>query len=218
MEEKDLRLLANQLMKPEGDRGIEIANMMNESNQGMTINSIENLSLTENDVILEIGPGNAGHLNYLFSKVQKLRYFGIDISELMVSEASRINCSQIENESASFTLYDGENIPFESNYFDRIFTVNTIYFWSNPILFIQEISRVLKHNGRFSLTFAEASFMEKLPFTKFNFNLFSVEKLQEIIKDSNLTIASIDNQKEMIHSKTGELVERKFVTVLLKKN
>jgi len=217
MEEQDLKALSEQLMKPSGERGIEVANMMNENNIGMTVNSIENLELNGNERILEIGHGNAGHLDYLLKKAEKLQYEGIDISELMIQEAVRINKSPIANKQAVFTLYDGTIIPFEQESFDAVFTVNTIYFWSDPAAFMNEIARVLKKGGRFALTFAEASFMEQLPFTKFNFTLYNLEAVQQLVDQAGLTIEKTDLQKEHIRSKTGEMVEREFVTVVIKK-
>lgn len=217
MEEQDLKALSEQLMKPSGERGIEVANMMNENNIGMTVNSIENLELKGNEHILEIGHGNAGHLDYLLKKAEKLQYEGIDISELMIQEAVRINKAPIANKQAVFTLYDGTIIPFEQESFDAVFTVNTIYFWSDPAAFMNEIARVLKKGGRFALTFAEASFMEQLPFTKFNFTLYNLEAVQQLVDQVGLTIEKTDLQKEHIRSKTGEMVEREFVTVVIKK-
>ncbi|MBC9813723.1 class I SAM-dependent methyltransferase [Crocinitomicaceae bacterium CZZ-1] len=217
MEEQDLKALSEQLMKPSGERGIEVANMMNENNIGMTVNSIENLELKGNERILEIGHGNAGHLDYLLKKAEKLQYEGIDISELMIQEAVRINKAPIANKQAVFTLYDGTTIPFEQESFDAVFTVNTIYFWSDPAAFMNEIARVLKKGGRFALTFAEASFMEQLPFTKFNFTLYNLEAVQQLVDQAGLTIEKTDLQKEHIRSKTGEMVEREFVTVVIKK-
>ena len=42
-------------------------------------------------------------------------------------------------------------------------TVNTIYFWSNPVKLIGEIERTLKLNGICVLTFGDKDFMQKLP-------------------------------------------------------
>jgi ubiquinone/menaquinone biosynthesis C-methylase UbiE len=217
MEENDLKLLSEQLMNPSGERGVEVANMMNETNIGMTYNSINNLSLKEGEELLEIGHGNAGHLQQLLAKAKNLIYKGVDISELMIQEATRINAVFVENKTAAFVLYDGQNIPFQDNTFDAVFTVNTLYFWENPQAFLKEIERVMKPGGRFSLTFAEASFMEKLPFTKFTFKLYNLNQVVDLVNQTGLEIEKTDIQKEEVKSKTGEMVERQFVTVLIRK-
>lgn len=217
MEERDLKELSGQLMNPNGERGVEVANMMNETNMGMTVNSIDNLMLKGDERILEVGHGNAGHLNYLLEKASGLIYKGVDISDLMIQEAVRINKSFVEKGRAEFIHYNGKNIPFENDSFDSVFTVNTIYFWTHSDIFLKEIARVMKSGGHFALTFAEASFMETLPFTKFNFTLYTVEKVTRLIEKTELKIVTVDLQKEQVRSKAGDLIEREFVTILTTK-
>lgn len=217
MNEQELKGLAEQLGNPSGKKGVEIAEMMDRNNIQMTIHSIENLEIQDKDKILEIGHGNCGHLRIIFEKATEIHYTGYDISELMNVEASKLNQELIQNNSVNFKLYDGTNFPESDNSFDKIFTVNTLYFWQNSNEFLNEIYRITKPNGSFCLTFAEKDFMEKLPFTKFGFNLYSIEDVQNLIEHSNFNLKKIEYETEEIQSKSGEMVSRKFVTVVLKK-
>lgn len=217
MEEKDLKELAGQLMCPSGEKGVEVAKMMNATNSGMTYHSIDILPMSQGMKTLEIGPGNAAHLKYLFNREQAQVYTGLDISGLMVEEATRINQVFVDEGRASFVLYDGSEIPFEEGTFDAVFTVNTIYFWENPLRFLKEIKRVMKPGGSFALTFAEASFMETLPFTKYVFSLYSPEKVRELAIQSGFAVERTDTRSEEVQSKAGDLVERNFITFLLVK-
>lgn len=217
MNEQDLKGLAEQLGNPSGNKGIEVAEMMNRNNIQMTVHSIENLQIQNGDSILEIGHGNCGHLKLIFEKYNEIQYTGYDISELMNVEAKKLNQEFTQNNSVQFKLYDGENFPESDNSFDKIFTVNTIYFWKNPVEFLNEIYRITKLNGVFCLTFAEKDFMEKLPFTKYEFNLYSVEDVRNLVDNTEFKIVNTEYQTEEIQSKSGEMVSRKFVTVILKK-
>ena len=49
---------------------------------------------------------------------------------------------------------DGLTLPFWSDSFDRVFSVNTVYFWENPQEQLREMARVLKPHGRLLLGFA----------------------------------------------------------------
>jgi SAM-dependent methyltransferase len=62
----------------------------------------------------------------------------------MKYKAERTNQKLILNTRINFSLFYGIKIPFTDSYFDKIFTVNTIYFWIKPSDFISEIHRVLK--------------------------------------------------------------------------
>lgn len=218
MNEHDLKGLASQLANPSGEKGVEVAEMMDRSNIQMTIHSIENLKIINGDSILEIGHGNCGHLKLILEKGNEIQYTGYDISELMNAEAKKLNQDLIQNNSVEFKLYDGENFPELEDSFDKIFTVNTLYFWRNPNEFLNEIYRITKPSGIFCLTFAEKDFMEKLPFTKYGFNLYNIEDVQNLVDNSEFKIINIEFQSEEIQAKSGEMVSRKFVSMILKKS
>jgi ubiquinone/menaquinone biosynthesis C-methylase UbiE len=218
MEKEQLAAIASQLGHPSGEKGTEIAQMMNETNIGMTKNAISNLKLNSGDSILELGHGNGGHLEYLFSVCENVQYTGLEISSLMCEEAQQVNKSFMNDQKAQFFLYDGEIIPFEADTFNKLFTVNTLYFWKDPSAMLSELSRVLKPKARFSLTFAHRSFMEMLPFTAFGFTLYNPEEVLGLIDPSNFKVKQIDTQKELVSSKTGESMERQFSTFVLENN
>ncbi len=213
----ELKELARQLRQPNGSKGVEIAEMMNETNIKMTIHSIDQLNIRDNDCILELGHGNCKHLPYILKQKNNMTYYGLEISELMNKEAKRINHQSVDSKQAFFHLYDGLHIPFDDNYFDRIFTVNTIYFWADPNSLLSELYRVLKLNGTLNITFAQHEFMEQLPFTQYGFTLYNTEKIKQLIGMTPFSIVGWDTQTETVKSKTGDLVNRNFTTIKLKK-
>ena len=217
MKQEELQAIASQLKNPSGEKGIEMGNMMNETNINMTRHSIQNLNISKENRILELGHGNAGHLEFLFEQAEKLKYYGLEMSELMFQEARQINRNFVSQKQAFFSLYDGTIIPFEDDFADKIFTVNTIYFWKEPEKMLLEIYRILKPNGNFCLTFAEEDFMKQLPFTKFGFELYSTEKAVKLIEKSLFKIIKKETLTEKVKTRTGELVDRDFTTLVLEK-
>jgi len=217
MKQEELQAIASQLKNPSGEKGIEMGNMMNETNINMTRHSIQNLNISKENRILELGHGNAGHLEFLFEQAEKLKYYGLEMSELMFQEARQINRNFVSQKQAFFSVYDGNIIPFEDDFADKIFTVNTIYFWKEPEKMLLEIYRILKPNGNFCLTFAEEDFMKQLPFTKFGFELYSTEKAVKLIEKSLFKIIKKETLTEKVKTRTGELVDRDFTTLVLEK-
>jgi ubiquinone/menaquinone biosynthesis C-methylase UbiE len=217
MKKEELIEIASQLKLPKGDKGIEMGKMMQETNINMTRNAIQNLNISNENKILELGHGNAGHVEYLFKKETNLNYYGLEMSELMFQEAQEINKNYIAKKQAHFSIYNGNDIPFEESFFDKIFTVNTIYFWQNPEKMLLEIYRVLKIKGIFCLTFAQESFMKQLPFTQYGFELYTTEKAENLIEKTLFKIKYSETLKEKIKSNTGELVNRDFTTIILEK-
>ncbi len=214
MTEQELKILAQQLSNPEGETGKEVAKMMNETNISMTKESIKVLHLTDNESVLELGHGNAGHLSYLLDFADNIQYTGLEISETMKSEAENINSKYLSQ--ANFQLYDGNKIPFENEIFDKVITVNTIYFWENPVEFFNEIYRVLKKDGSFVLTFAKKDFMKNLPFTA-DFKLYNYEDVEELVAETNFKRMIRSDKEEWITSKTGTFVKREYKVLTIKK-
>ncbi|WES97940.1 class I SAM-dependent methyltransferase [Chryseobacterium arthrosphaerae] len=216
MEKEELKTLAQNLANPQGEKGIEVGEMMNATNISMTLESVRTLLIEDGEHILEIGHGNAGHLKHILSLAQNLAYTGVDISETMNQEAKRLNKGF--EEQADFILYEGKKLPFQDSIFDKIFTVNTVYFWENPVEFLNEIYRVLKDNGTFVLTFGQRDFMEKLPFTAYNFTLYNNNEMEELISKSHFKRMKITEKEEEIKSKTGnETIHRIYTILTIKK-
>jgi len=217
MKQEELQAIASQLKHPTGEKGIEMGNMMNETNINMTRHSIQNLQIEAGNKILELGHGNAGHVEFIFEQAENIKYYGLEMSELMFQEARQINRNYVSQKQAFFSIYEGNIIPFEDDSFNKVFTVNTIYFWQEPEKLLSEIYRVLQPKGILCITFAEESFMKQLPFTQFEFELYSTEKVEKLIEKSSFKIINKETLTEKVKSKTGELVDRSFTTLVLEK-
>lgn len=212
--EEDLKNIAKQLSCPEGEHGLKTGEMMHASNLGMTSSAINVLNLQNSNTVLEIGHGNGGHIAQLLSKAENLRYYGADISATIIAEAVKINQDFVTSGKVHFKLTDGATLPFDDDRFDKIFTVNTIYFWQNPGEYLTEIKRILKHNGTLVICFADKAFMQNLPFTPYGFTLYEVEEVKDLLKNVGFIIENILSKTEQIKSKTGEQVEREYHVVI----
>ncbi|TCD29719.1 class I SAM-dependent methyltransferase [Pedobacter psychrodurus] len=213
LSEEDLKNIARQLGCPEGEHGIKTGEMMHANNIGMTTSAIDALDLQNNETLLEIGHGNGGHIAQLLSEAENLNYFGVDISATIIAEAEKINKDFIAEGKVHFELTDGNSLPFDSHKFDKIFTVNTIYFWANPGEYLNEIMRTLKPTGLLALCFADKNFMQNLPFTPYGFTLYEVETVKELLEKADLTIKNTVKKLEQVQSKTGEQIERAYYVI-----
>jgi ubiquinone/menaquinone biosynthesis C-methylase UbiE len=212
--EADLLELESQLSCPKGEVGVAVGDKMNNSNFGMTRKSIQCLDLDKDHSVLELGHGNCGHLKLITDYAEGINYHGLEVSETMWKEAQKIS----GNSSSEFKLYDGHCIPYPDDSFNRIFTVNTIYFWSDPEALIKEIERTLLSQGLFVLTFADKSFMKQLPFVREKFRLYDEDDVYELIKSTSLSIIDVKYEKDEVISKSGDQVSRKYLLVKMIKN
>ncbi|WP_316813121.1 class I SAM-dependent methyltransferase [Pedobacter heparinus] len=218
LSEEVLMHIACQLSKPEGADGILTAERMAHTNNNMTNAAIKALNISGKNVILEIGPGNGSHVRSVTGVATDLHYYGVDISDTMVAEARKINADLVATGKVSFELTAADKLNFSDNFFDRIFTVNTLYFWERPILYAQEIRRVLKPDGLFCLAIATEEFMKGLPFTKYKFKLYNTTSVEELLIAAGFSLVTITEQKDLTSSHTGEVVNRDIILVTAKKN
>ncbi len=221
MEAPDFKKIAEQLRNPNGQDGLETADRMAVNNGGMIRSCIDHLPLIANDRVLELGFGGGGHVPYLLAKVEGLQYKGVDISETMTGMAVEANAEAIAAGIADFQTVLPQNgyvtLPYATDTFDQIFTVNTIYFWDNAPAQAAEIYRVLKPGGTFITCFATEAFMKDLPFTQYGFNLYSAERAKHLLEEAGFTIQSNKEETETVMSNAGPLMERTFILLSVTK-
>lgn len=209
----DAASLAAQLACPSGVDGINTGVQMQAVNRNMIRKTIDRIQPNKGAAILEIGPGNAAHIDLLLQQAQGLRYFGADTSATMVGEAAKNNLSINGDQYVSFQVTDGVSLPFEDKVFDCAFTVNTLYFWKDPLAYTLEIRRVLKPAGRFYLTFAERASIMHLAFTAYGFRLYDTNEAVQLLKKAGFNIICTDTCTEEVLSNGGETVQRVFSIV-----
>ncbi len=214
--EIDFKAVAAQLGHPQGDFGRQVAANMNVSNADMTRHAVDLLDCGVNDTVLEIGPGNGRFAAYVLEKGLGITYTGVEVSETMVDAAREINDAHIQAGRARFEWTDGLHFPVEDGAFDRVFTVNTLYFWPEPAEQLAEIRRVLKPGGTFCLAIASKAFMETLPFTAFGFTLYTPEAAQELLVDHGFRIrdTAIRNHPVVSQDQQEWLREEVFIVAV----
>ena len=205
-----LQVIESQLSCPHGDAGIDFAHMMHHTNVGMTQAGFTALKLPFSAHLLEIGHGNAAHLP-LLQQVAGLHYTGLEVSELMQQEAARLNHTAVAAHMAEFIHYDGTALPDFPRLFDGILSVNTVYFWAQPLAFLQNLRRVLKPTGRLSLVYMDEDYMRGLPFVGERFQVYSVSALEHMATQAGYTLLSTQDCQDQIPFKdTGKLIDRPY--------
>ncbi|MEX1240250.1 MAG: class I SAM-dependent methyltransferase [Cyclobacteriaceae bacterium] len=191
-----LKAIAQQLRQPEGEQGIQLAKKMNEGNLYINRFTIDALQLRSNEHVLEIGMGNGFFVKDILSIDDSLRYAGCDFSPVMVEEARIVNKKFIQSKRAQFHLAPADELPFQNEAFDKVFTVNTIYFWEDVGRVFSEIRRVLRPEGRLVISLRPKSIMKHYPLARFGFRLFSKEDISQLIKKNSFVIKDVIEKKE----------------------
>jgi len=181
------KAMARQLRKPGGSFGNKVGLMMNKANEFLYDCTINTMQLTGDDKLLEIGFGNGKFFDKLFAAAPGLHVTGLDFSHTMVNAAKENNQLSVNEGRLVISQGSSDRMPFANNSFDKIFCINVIYFWDEPHLHLQEISRVLKPGGRFFATIRTKESMEQMPFTQYGFTKYNENEWKELVEQNRLS-------------------------------
>jgi ubiquinone/menaquinone biosynthesis C-methylase UbiE len=85
------------------------------------------------------------------------------------------------------------HIPYPDNSFDKVCTINCIYFWPDPLNDLKEILRVMKDNGKLVISVYKKEKMQELPQTRYGFRLYSGNQFQDLFTQAGFKESTIVN-------------------------
>lgn len=209
--------LAAQLKKPHGESGIGVGKFMNEGNKFMNELSYKALALQEWDNILEIGPGNGAFVSELIEPFEYVGYTGLDYSELMIAEAKKQNHTLINRGRVRFLEGDLSELSFKNKAFNKIITVNTLYFWPEPKKNLAELRRVLADDGKLILSIRPKRNMETLPITEFGFTMYSKEEAVQFLEEGNFKVLEVQEHIDPPMEFEGQSIQMESVVITAEK-
>lgn len=176
--------LSNQCSKPSGIGGVISTFFMNKMNREQYETVIENIKVNDGDKILEVGFGNGSLLNELSLNANG-NFYGMEVSDDMIINGNK----KYPNLNLSFgNIVES---PFEDNYFNTIYTVNTIYFWNDLNKGLAEIRRTLKNDGIFINVFYSKQWLEGIKCTNYGFNRYTLDEIKVKTEESKLNIIEV---------------------------
>lgn len=146
---------ATEKLREEFDRWAEAGRGegMERDHLPITLPVLELMGLEPADNVLDIGCGSGWLARLIAERVPEGRVIGVDISDEMVRQARRA-LSELDERGSNaalghvmFVTGSAEEIPWDSNFFTKAISVESAYYWPNPVKGIAEIFRVLRERG-----------------------------------------------------------------------
>jgi len=213
MTEEEIKAIAAQLRQPHGEGGTKIAQTMNKGNAYMNLATIKSLNIKDGDTILEIGMGNGFFVKDVLAYGADVHYVGCDFSEKMVEESKVMNEFFVKEGRASFFFTPADVLPMKDASIDKLFTVNTIYFWENRTAVLTEFHRVLKSTGTLTIAIRPKKSMDQYPFTKYGFTKYSKEELVDLLEQNDFKVQSAEEYREPETDFNGQKYKPESVVV-----
>jgi ubiquinone/menaquinone biosynthesis C-methylase UbiE len=162
---------------------------MNIINQKQYNAVLDNINIEPDNTILDIGFGNGYLINKLFKQNNNnITIYGIEISKDMLNKVKHKNMEKVNNGSLKLFLENISKTSFEKNTFDKIYTINTVYFWNELDKCFSEIKNILKPNGIFMNVIYTKEYLNKIIYTKYGFNKYTVEEIEKITEENGMKI------------------------------
>lgn len=180
------RWLAGQLGRPTGRGGRVVAGVLNRANRAMVAKTIEGADVRDGDRVLALGFGGGAELERLTEL--GARVSGADPSGDMVAAARRRfpGVELVEGTAAS--------LPFSDERFDRVVSVNTLYFWPDAAAGLRELRRVLAADGRVALGIGRKADMAKRRICHEGFSLYDEAELTALLRAEGFRDVRVANR------------------------
>ena len=143
------RLLRSQFGRPTGLWGNLAGKIMacSASNHDRSRWTISLLDIQPSDRLLEIGFGPGIAIELASRKAPEGFVAGIDHSEVMLRQAEKRNASAIRDGKVSLSLGSISQLPSFDQPFDKIFTINSIHFWTDATASLKQLRTLLRSGG-----------------------------------------------------------------------
>lgn len=158
------RFLAGQLGKPSGFAGKFAALLWNKRNAALNDVVFDMLSLERTDGVLEIGFGGGYLLGRMSAMVPEGLLAGVDISPAMVAQCENRYRKEIREGRLELKCAAAESLPYPPQYFTKVCSTNSIFYWQDLERAFSEIERVLKPGGNLVLCFTSKDSLAKRNF------------------------------------------------------
>lgn len=140
-----IQYLIKQSRNPSGLVGRVITNIWSSYFKELSLWAIKQTTIPNNSRILEVGYGGGSTIKNLLALDKNLDIHGIDISKESYQTAKRMLLKSIDNDSVQLMVGNVANLPYQNNYFDLVFAIQTHIFWEDLKQSFQEIYRVMSN-------------------------------------------------------------------------
>jgi ubiquinone/menaquinone biosynthesis C-methylase UbiE len=177
------RFIAAQLHVPSGWFGrVVMGSLLDRINARINELTVSRLAVQATDHVLDIGFGGGYAVRRLAALAFDGKVCGVDVSETMVRRAERRLRRLIKQRRVELRLGDVSDLPHPDGSFDKVCTVNTLYFWPDPQRTLAEIRRVMKPGGRVIVSFCSREKFRRMRSFANRFSLYDANEVRLLLE------------------------------------
>ena len=192
------KIFSLQARKPSGIIGrLLMTKIFNDGNGELNSFVKEILDLQREDRVLEVGFGPGKLINEMAEITTEGVVKGIDFSKVMLKKASKLN--RLYMTKGKVILQKGEcsTLPFANQSFDKLCSINTLYFWKEPGKYFTEMFRVIKSGGMIVVGFRDDKQMSNLKLSTDVFSYYSKDEVVNLLSEAGFADAHIKEKEDI---------------------
>lgn len=149
----------------------------------MNAQALRLLDLRAQDRVLEVGFGGGALLKAILAAAPAT-VVGVDISEEMVRRGRGRFGTDVALGRARILAGSAERLPLEDAAVDKACSLNSIYFWTDPVGAMREFARVLRPGGVLVLGFEAPETLRAWPGHRYGFTVYEPSDVVRLASDA----------------------------------
>jgi arsenite methyltransferase len=158
-----------------------MVHLLNRGNVPINNLALQVLRLAPEDHVLEVGFGGGDLIARMARVLIRGHVTGVDLSRDAVEVCVKRFRRLIEAGTIDLHCASAEELPLGDSTFTKACTVNTIYFWTVPLVALGQIRRVLKQDGTLVVCFSPRAVLEKRRVMRHGFTLYNPEEVSALL-------------------------------------
>lgn len=185
--------LARQFAKPSRVLGpLVLAPIWNRRNRALNDAALSLLGFASDDEVLEIGFGGGYLLGRALARVTRGHVAGIDVSEAMTQHCRRRYRNEWRSGRLVLECASVDQIPFDDGRFNKVYSVNSIFYWLDVPAAIRECWRVTADGGTLVLVFTSRASLKNRPFARQGLSLLDGAEVGRLLQDAGFDVSRIE--------------------------
>ncbi len=177
--------ISAQLRRPTGLFGRHVMTaVLNRRNATLIDAALRHLELTAGDTYCDIGFGGGRSITRAARMVAPGHVWGVDYAPDVVVQGHRKHRAAIRSGRMHVLVGDVTDLPFRDGLFTKISTINTIYFWPEPLVGMRSLLRVTAPSGQLAIGFTAAEKMESYGQLTEGFTKYAVEQVVDLMREA----------------------------------
>jgi ubiquinone/menaquinone biosynthesis C-methylase UbiE len=191
------RVISKQLKHPSGLFGRYIlVSVWNRRNAPLNDSAIARLRLNPHDQVLDVGFGGGYLIGKLVNLVTEGHISGIDASRVMVEQCRKRFTRQIDSGILDLQCAPVDSMPYPDGSFNKVSSVNSLFYWQDFSQGAREIHRVLAPEGLLVLTYTCKPDLDKRGFSSSDVRTFTDDEVARTLKDASFRDILVEHESD----------------------